>query len=157
MQVSTTENEQTATNEQTRENCQNRTITFKDSYEELTPSSSKRLKSPNRFPEGSQAARTSTGATKNGKQECQCPHRPSRQNQCWEESQRTRRPIKFQDKPRSPSPFSESTRSKKTKGDERTTHSNRTKATRHNCKRRSASPTRNTKYAKRRESLKAEI
>ena len=41
VQVSTTENEQTATNEQTRENRQNRTITFKDSYEELTPSSSR--------------------------------------------------------------------------------------------------------------------
>ena len=41
MQVSTIENEQTATNEQTGENCQNRTITFKHSYEELTPSSSR--------------------------------------------------------------------------------------------------------------------
>ena len=41
MHVSTTENEQTATNEQTRENRQNKTITFNDSYEELTPSSSR--------------------------------------------------------------------------------------------------------------------
>ena len=41
VQVSTIENEQAATNEQTRENRQNRTITFKDSYEELTPSSSR--------------------------------------------------------------------------------------------------------------------
>ena len=41
VQVSTIENEQTATNEQTRENRQNKTITFKDSYEELTPSSSR--------------------------------------------------------------------------------------------------------------------
>ena len=41
MQVSTVENEQATTNEQTREKRQNRTITFKDSYEELTPSSSR--------------------------------------------------------------------------------------------------------------------
>ena len=41
MQVSSTKNEQTATDEQTRENSQNRTFTFKDSYEEVTPSSSR--------------------------------------------------------------------------------------------------------------------
>ena len=41
VQVSTIENEQTETNEQTRESRQNRTITFKDSYEVFTPSSSR--------------------------------------------------------------------------------------------------------------------
>ena len=41
VQVSSTENEQTATDEQTRENRQNRTVTFKYSYEELSPSSSR--------------------------------------------------------------------------------------------------------------------
>ena len=41
VQVSPTENEQTTTKEQTRENRQSRTVTFKDSYKELTPSSSR--------------------------------------------------------------------------------------------------------------------
>ena len=39
--MSPTENEQTTTEGQTRENRQGRTVTFKDSYEELTPSSSR--------------------------------------------------------------------------------------------------------------------
>ena len=41
VQVSPTENEQTTTEGQTRENRQSRTVTFEDSYEELTPSSSR--------------------------------------------------------------------------------------------------------------------
>ena len=41
MQASPTENEQTTTEGQTKESRQGRTVTFKDSYEELTPSSSR--------------------------------------------------------------------------------------------------------------------
>ena len=41
VRVSPTENKQTTAGEQTRENHQSRTVTFQDSYEELTPSSSK--------------------------------------------------------------------------------------------------------------------
>ena len=42
VELSPTENEQTTTEGHTRKNCQGRTVTFKDSYEELTPSSSRR-------------------------------------------------------------------------------------------------------------------
>ena len=111
VQVSPTENKQTTAEEQTRENRQSRTVTFQDSYEELTPSSSKselprnepsRLRGFQKDPKLQERKREQQRAEN---ETTNAPHRPSRQTQCGKESQGTRRPIEFKSEQGKSSPF----------------------------------------------------
>ena len=150
VQVSPTENEQTTTEGQTRENRQGRTVSFKDSYEESTPSSSR-----------SEPPRNEPSRLIGFQKDPKLKERQREQQQT--ESKTTNAPLDLRDKLNAGKRASE-------QGDQSSTRGNRgvpapspsqpearrqkvtrelltateTKTIGHNCKRRSASPTRSS-------------